>query len=136
MALLTREALEKPVALKEAVVDFLDGQVLLKQLTAAEAMEHIVFIAEKTDNHKVMYPHAMAAYLFRCVKNADGTPFFKSIDDAIALLGKQTFAVVNKLFDEAEKVNADTALTEEAITEEAKNSEAAPSENSSSPPSA
>lgn len=133
MAFLNREALEKPVALKEAVVDFLGGQVKVKQLNTAESMEHVVFIAEKTDNHKVMYPHSMAAYLYRAVKNEDGSPFFKSVDDAIELLGKQPFSVVEKLFNEANKINEDTALTEEVIVEEAKNSETAPSENSSSP---
>ena len=133
MAFLSREALEKPVALKEAVVDFLDGQVKVKQLNTAEAMEHVIFVAEKTDNGKVMYPHSMAAYLFRAVKNEDGSPFFKSVEDAIELLGRQPFKVVEDLFNKANEVNGETALTEEAIVEEAKNSETAPSENSSSP---
>lgn len=133
MAFLNREALEKPVALKEAVVDFLGGQVKVKQMTTAEAMEHVVFIADKTDNGKVIYPHSMAAYLFRAVKNEDGSPFFKSAEDAIDLLGRQPFKVVEDLFKEAEKVNEDSALSEEVIVEEAKNSETAPSENSSSP---
>lgn len=133
MAFLNREALEKPVALKEAVVDFLGGQVKVQQLTSAEAMEHIVFIADKTDNGKVIYPHSMAAYLFRAVKNEDGSPFFKSVEDAIDLLGRQPFKVVEDLFSAANKINEDTALTEEVIVEEAKNSETAPSENSSSP---
>lgn len=134
MANLCKADLEKPVALKEAVVDVFGGQATIRQMDALSNTDFQILASEKTDGGKV--PHAFPHFAFHYISKSmidpsTGGLFFDSAEEAIKLLGKQPQAEVDKLFKACQSLNRDSEINEENIEEAAKNSEAVASSASS-----
>lgn len=133
MAYLTKETLGKPVALKEAVVEVLGGQVKLRQLTSMQLMEQAIHVSDLTGGGNGHHVHQRETLIYRAMLNESGDKlFFDSFQECCDFLGKQPNPVVLKLYNAANELNGETLINEDNITDAAKNSETAASENSSS----